>query len=188
VKVTPTVHVAPAATLDAQVLLARLKFALVAILVKIKDTFARFVSVTVLAALVLPITIVPRFKELGERVTCAVPDPVSATVCVPALSTIVSALVNDPIAVGVNVTEIVQDAPAARLAPQVLVWLNGADAVTLETCNGAVPEFSIVTVLAVLVAPSTCDEKPSDAGETEAPGAVPVPESATVCMSPAFPE
>ena len=80
---------------------------------------------------------------------------------------------NEPIAVGANVTEIVQEEPAAMLALQVFVWLNGADAVTLETCNGPVPEFSTVTVLAVLVDPSTCDEKPSDAGETEAAGVFP---------------
>ena len=49
------------------------------------------------------------------------------------LSAMVSVLVNEPIAVGVNVTQMVQEEPGARLALRVLVWLNGAAAVTLET-------------------------------------------------------
>jgi hypothetical protein len=45
----------------------------------------------------------------------------------------VSEPVNEPIAVGANVTEIAQEAPGSMLALQVLVWLKGADAITLET-------------------------------------------------------
>jgi hypothetical protein len=60
--------------------------------------------------------------------------------------------------------------------------------VTLVTCSGPVPEFNSVIDFAVLLAPCTTDPKLIEAGETEAIGAVPVPESVTVCTAPAFPE
>jgi hypothetical protein len=73
-----------------------------------------------LAALVLPTTMLPRLNELTESVTCAVLDPLSATVCVPALSTMLSAPVKEPTVAGANVTEIAQEEPGATLV-QVLV-------------------------------------------------------------------
>jgi hypothetical protein len=79
------------------------------------------VSVTVLAALVLPTTMLPKLNETAESVTCAAPDPVTATVCVPALSTIVKVAAADPATVGAKVTATVQEAPGATLALQVFV-------------------------------------------------------------------
>jgi hypothetical protein len=60
--------------------------------------------------------------ELVETETAS-PPPLKATVCGEplALSVIVSVPVRLPAAVGVKVTEIAQFAPAATLAPQVLV-------------------------------------------------------------------
>ena len=132
--VTPTVQLAPAAMLVPQVLLAIAKPALATMLEKFRATLPRFVRVTVLAALVLPTATVPKFKLLEENVTGALPVPVRLTVCVPALSVIVRVPEAEPIAVGVNETEMVQEAPGAMLAVQVLVWLKGAVAVTLATC------------------------------------------------------
>jgi hypothetical protein len=70
----------------------------------------------------------PKVKEAAERLASGRPPvPVRLTVCVPlgALSVKVKVAVQDPTAAGVNVTLIVQLAPAARvdvLAGQVLVW------------------------------------------------------------------
>jgi hypothetical protein len=143
--------------------------------------------VTVFAALVLPTAIDPRLSELAESVSCPVPVPLNETVCVPALSTILKAPDADPAAVGENVTEIVQVAAGITFV-HVFVCANGAGAVRLVNCRGPVPAFVTVIVLAAVVAPCTTDPKFTDAGLIETAGAVPVPESATVCTPPAFPE
>ena len=54
-------------------------------------------------------------------------------------------------AVGVKVTLMVQLAPAATEAPQVLVWEYGALAVMLVMFSAAVPELVSVTDCAALV-------------------------------------
>jgi hypothetical protein len=188
VNVTPTMQLAPAARLAAQVLLAIAKAPLVPMLEKLKAALPRFVSVTVLAALVLPTANVPKFKLLEETVACAMPFPVRLTVCVPGSSTIVSVPEAAPTVAGANETEMVQDEPAAMLAVQVFVWIKGALAVTLATCMGPVPVFDTVTVLAALVLPWTWEEKARLAGVTVATGAVPTPARATVCTAPKLPE
>lgn len=130
----------------------------------------------------------PRFNVLEERLTGALPFPVSPTVWVPALSAMVRVPEAEPRAVGVNETWTVQEAPGAMLAVQLLVWLNGAAAVTLETCRGPVPVFCKTTLLAWLVVFSTWDWKDTVAGVTEAVGAVPKPERVTACAAPRLPE
>jgi len=182
--VTPTTQLAPAAMLVPQVLLATAKPALATMPLKLSAALARFVSVTVLAALVLPTASVPKLRLLEESVTGALPVPVRPTVWVPALSPMASVPENDPMAVGANETEIVQEAAGAMLALQVLVWLKGAATVTVETCIGPVPVLVNVTVLAVLVVPSICEEKLTLVGLSDATGAVPVPLSATDCVVP----
>jgi hypothetical protein len=99
---TPTAHLAPAAMLVPQVLLATAKPVLVAMLEKVSDTFSWFVSATVLAGLVLPTFTMPKFTALVERVTCGIPIPISLTVCVPALSLIVRVPDAGPATVGEN--------------------------------------------------------------------------------------
>ncbi len=85
------------------------------------------VSVTACAALVLPTCWLPKLRLVGERVTAgavgATPVPVRLTLCgLPAaLSVIDTVPVRVPVAVGVNVTLIVQLAAAATDAPQVFV-------------------------------------------------------------------
>ena len=74
----------------------------------------------------VPTVTVPKFSVLAESVTgelVAPPVPLRLTVCglFAALSVKVRVPVAAPVAVGVNVTPTVQLAPAAMLAPQVLL-------------------------------------------------------------------
>lgn len=82
------------------------------------------VSFTVLAPLVVPTTCVPKARLVGESVGAAIaPLPATLTPCgLPdALSVMLSVPFTAPLACGVNITEMVQFAPAARLAGQLLV-------------------------------------------------------------------
>jgi hypothetical protein len=119
--VTPTVQLAPAAILVPQVLLATVKPALATMPESARAVFPWFDSVTVFAALVVPTTTVPRLKLVDDRVTWALPLPVSPTICVPALSVTVSVPVADPIAMGVKVTDMAQDAAGAMGPLQLFV-------------------------------------------------------------------
>jgi hypothetical protein len=74
-KVTPTVQLAPAAMLVPQVLLATGNGALVAMPMLLSTVVCLFVNVTVLAALVLPATVVLKLRLETERVTGALPVP-----------------------------------------------------------------------------------------------------------------
>ena len=80
------------------------------------------VSVTVFAALIIPMATVPKLKLVGESFA-VVPTPLSVTFCgLPAaLSVMLNAAVRVPDAVGLNLTLILQLAPAANEVPQVVV-------------------------------------------------------------------
>jgi hypothetical protein len=80
------------------------------------------VSVTVFAALVVPVATLPKYRLVGDRFA-VVPIPLSDTCCgLPAaLSVRPSAALRVPVAVGLKVTLMVQLAPAAREVPQVWV-------------------------------------------------------------------
>lgn len=81
-------------------------------------------SCTVLLPLVVPTTWVPKERLVGESVGAAIaPLPATLTPCgLPAaLSVMVSVPFTAPLACGVNVTEMVQFVPAARVAGQLLV-------------------------------------------------------------------
>ena len=72
------------------------------------------------------ITVTGKLSDLVERVTAgsgAIPVPVSATLCgeAAALSARLSEAVSVPAATGLKVIEIVQEALAASVEPQVLV-------------------------------------------------------------------
>ena len=81
-------------------------------------------NVTVCAALTVPINWLLNVKAAGlNKATPALtPVPLSGTLCgEPAVESVTSsAAVRVPAAVGVNVTEVVQCAPAAKDVPQVL--------------------------------------------------------------------
>ncbi len=78
--VTPTVQLAPAATLPPHVLLATAKGPLVATPVKLSATFRRFVKVTVRTPLVLPTVKVPKLTRVDDKPTGALPVPLSPTI------------------------------------------------------------------------------------------------------------
>jgi hypothetical protein len=89
------------------------------------NAFARLlVNLTVLAALDVPSAWFPNDSEVGDTAACTRPVPVKETVCglLLALSVMVRVPGLLPVAPGVNVTLMVQLAPAANDDPHVLVW------------------------------------------------------------------
>jgi len=83
---------------------------------------------------------VPKLRLAGLNST-TVPVPVRLTVCgLPAaLSAIDTAPVRVPLCVGLKVTLMVQLASAARLEPQVFVWLKSPLAAILVILSAVVP-------------------------------------------------
>src|SRR6266404_4036407 len=125
-------------------------------LVTLSAAFPVLFSVTVCAALVVFSCWLPKLKFVADKLTMdaeAAPVPVRLTDCgLPlALSVMVIAPVRVPVAVGVNVTLIVQLAPAATEVPQVLVCAYCALAAMLVMLSAALPVFVSVTVCAALV-------------------------------------
>jgi hypothetical protein len=90
-----------------------------------------------------------KVKEAGERLTPgAVPVPVRLTVWVAglALSVMVRVPVLVPVAVGLKVTLMMQEALAARLEPQVLVWEKSPLTLMLVIVRVALPVLLRVTL------------------------------------------
>ncbi len=87
-------------------------------------------------------------------------------------------------AVGLNVTLIVQLAPAATLVPHVLVSLNWLLAAILEIVKSPAPLLVRVTVLALLVVKTTWVEKVRLVGESVTAGFTPTPVTEAVCGLP----
>src|SRR5690349_7241546 len=113
------------------------------------------------------------------------PDRETVTGLLLALPVIVTAPVRVPEAVGVNRTVTVHDAFTARV-PQVLVWLKSPLAETPETVAPVVPVFVTVTVWVAEELPTTVPGKDRlvGFGVRIGPGATPVPDSATVLVTP----
>ena len=114
--------------------------------------------------------------ELMVNEGSGVPVPPSAMLCGEpvALSVTVSVALKLAAEAGVNVTEIVQLAPAASEAPQVLVWAKSATFVP-ETAmpviaKAALPVLVSVALCAALVVPVVAVNV-SDGGVSEATGA-----------------
>jgi phage tail protein X len=107
---------------------------------------------------------VPKLKLVGESFA-VVPTPLSVTFCgLPAaLSVMLNAAVRVPDAVGLNLTLIVQLAPAANEVPQVVVWEKSPAFVPVIAIvvivKLAVPVFFRVAVVAALVVPIAWVEK-----------------------------
>src|SRR5262249_3525654 len=101
-----------------------IKFPLVAMLESVTVAVLTFFTVTICGVPVVPNAWLPNVTVAGENVSGAawpfLPVPESATVC--CFTMVVSATVTAPriapFAVGVNVTDMVHLAPAARLVPQ----------------------------------------------------------------------
>ena len=107
------------------------------------------------------------------------PAPVRAAVAgLPAaFEATFSIAVLAPLEEAVKVTSIVQEAPAARLLPQPLLWLKSAalvpDSVIAgdDSASDALPEFRSVMALADDGTPGLCTPKSSDEGLSVATGA-----------------
>ena len=90
----------------------------------------------------MPTACAGKVKEAGERLTTgAVPVPVRLTVWVVglALSVMVIEPLREPATVGAKMTLIVQEALAATLVPQVLVWEKSPLALMLVMLRAALP-------------------------------------------------
>jgi hypothetical protein len=179
---------APAATDVPQVLVCA-KSPDVAIELRASAACPELANVTVCAALVVPVVCDAKVRLVGEGVAvgvAATPVPLSATVCGEPmiLSEIVTVPVRLPTAVGLKVTEIVQPAPAAMLAPQVLVSEKSPEAPIKLKFKAAEPGLLIATVCAALAVPSVCDAKVRVVGESRMPGPEAFPLSATRCGLP----
>jgi hypothetical protein len=140
-------------------------------------------------------TVVP-FPPLGVVGTVKVnpaaveaPVPLSETVCgLPAALSVICTLADSlPVADGVNVMVIVQDAPAARVTVAVGqlfdCWKSAAFAPATEMAvivSVAVPEFVSVTDAAALGVPTFTAPKETLAGDNVTAGAVPVPLTVSV--------
>src|SRR5882724_10534346 len=115
----------------------------------------RLVTVTFCCELVLPTATVPKFREVGDTTTdCPVPFRVTICGLFGALSVNDNVPLRAPFLVGVKVTLTAQFAPAATVAPQVLleIWKSPL-AVILEMFSVALPTFVSVTVCGALVRP-----------------------------------
>ncbi len=144
--------------------------------------------------------------EVGDSETTVgvaevVPVPVSVEVWVlpvafPELSVTTIVAVWLPADEGVNVTEMVQLAAAAKLVPQLLVSANSLGSVpptaTLAIARAAEPELLRVNVCAALVVPFVCVANVRELGVSAAVGVPPplepVPVRVTVCVEPVLPE
>jgi len=116
-----------------------------------------FESVTAWATLVVPTFWLLNVSELGARLGSAVPVPERLAVCglLVALSVTVKVPLRVPVAVGVKVTLIVQDAPAATELPQLFVSAKSpllAPVMAMpDIASGAFPAFERVAVWYPLV-------------------------------------
>ena len=127
-------------------------------------------TVTVCAAAELPTTVRGKDNALGLGLRIgpgATPVPESGTVFVMPEAVMARLPVREPLAVGVNVTLTVQEDPAAKLAPQLLVWLKSPVVVIELTGAGAVPLLVTVTGCGALDEPVATELKPTAAGLIE---------------------
>lgn len=164
VNVTPIEHDAPAPSAEPHVVVLAKSAAFAPVIpmfAMLRSAVPMFVTVTVLVALVWPTCTLPKDRLAGKSLT-TVPVPVSDTVwgLPDALSVIVSDAARVPWARGLNVTLIVQFAPAATLDPQLLVCEKSAGfapaMVMLVILSVAEPVLVSVTGWAALDVPTSC--------------------------------
>jgi hypothetical protein len=156
-------------------------------LVMLKAAVPVFVSVAAWGELLVPTNWLPNDRGLGDRVTVgATPVPVKATVCgLPlALSFTVSVPVLAPVAVGVKVTSIVQLAPAATLAPHVLVCAKSPLIPMLPIVSAVLAVLLRLIACAPLLVPTNWFPNDRGLGDRVTVDATPVPVKATVCGLP----
>jgi hypothetical protein len=117
------------------------------------------VSVTVCAGLLVSTAWLANVSDVGDKLTAGAPEPVPVRLTVCGLPAALSAMlmlpVKVPVVVGVNVTLIVQAAPAATDDPQVFVSPKFVLAVIDVMLNATLPVLVNVTICAELVLPTT---------------------------------
>lgn len=152
-----------------------------------------FVNVADCAALVDPTAVLGNPRLVGETVTLpdvAPPVPDNATVCGLLLdeSATESVAARDPFVLGLNATEMLQLAAAARLLPQVLLEITKSPGFvpvtdTLLIVIEELDPFFKVVVCDALVEPAFTEPNEREVGliVTVPPVPVPVPDKDTVC-------
>lgn len=173
---TLIVQVAFAATEVPQVLVCEKGWGLVlesVMLVMGSATLPVFVTVAACAALFVPCAWLPNATTVGATVYGgATPDPVSATVCVPAPPPALTLSVPffNPGEVGLNTTLIVQVALTATDVPQVLVcaneWALVPESVMLVIGSATAPVFVTVVDMGALATFVVSLPNAKDAGDS----------------------
>ena len=188
-KVTLIVQLEPAARLELQLVLEE-KSPLAVMLEMLRVPLPVFLRVTLCALEVEPTGSAEKLREVDDRLTAgepleaaAVPVRLTDWVVGLALSVIVRVPVRVPVAVGLKVTLKVQLEDADKLGPQVLVSEKSPLIATLEMVSVVVPVFLRVTVWALLVVPTVCDENVKEVGDRLATGPLPVPLRLMVCVA-----
>ena len=156
-----------------------------------------FFTVTTCAALVAAVTVAGKAIDAGVSVIAGavaaapVPDKVTTWGEPVALSAIESEAVRAPAAVGLNSTDIVQLAAAARDVVQVFAEMRKELAlvpvkVSEVRARAAVPEFLMVTTWAAVIDPTVVEAKVRVVGVSVTAGvaAAPVPDRVTTCGEP----
>jgi hypothetical protein len=142
-------------------------------LVMLRASLPPFVRITICALLLDPSACTAKVNEVVERLAAVVmPLPVRLTVWVAglALPLMVIEPLRAPAAVGLKVTLIEQDVPAARLAPQVLVWEKSPLAAMPETARAALPALESVITSGLLEVPTSWFPKTYEDGDSAARG------------------
>jgi hypothetical protein len=140
------------------------------------------VTMMLVGTLVVPTIWLPKLTLDEENpIPGVTPVPLSATMCVPALSEMVTVPVRGPDATGLKVTPTVHVAlgVSGLAVTQPPVAAKSPLAVTLLTVKLLVPVSVTVTFCATLVVPTSWLAKLSVEGLNPSPGATPVPVSAT---------
>ena len=194
VKFTAITQLPPAATgvdVEQVVLGSRAKSPLAVKELMFSELLPAFLKVIDCAAAVVPSTVLPKVRLDGFRDTPATtPVPLSVIVCMPplALSAMVTTPVRVPLAVGVNVTAIVQVPEAATgvEVEQVLPLPRAKSPLAVKALmfRALVPVFVSVTDCAAAVVPTTVLPKVRLEGFRDTPATAPVPLSAIVCVPP----
>lgn len=164
VNVTLMVQLVPAARLMPQVSVSA-KSPVAVMLVMLADPLPVLVAVATWTALVIPTVSLPKASRVGDKLTrgalkggvVPVPDKVTNSGLLAALSENWSEAERVPVAVGVKVTVIVQLDPAARFVSQLLIWAKSVLLVPITemfvNVNVAEPVLVSVTVCPALVVP-----------------------------------
>jgi len=148
-KVTLIVQVAPAATLEPQLLACAKSLALLPLRLTplmFSAILLVLVKTTPCELLVVPTVCAPNVRLPGKSVT-TVPTPFTVSCCgLPgALSETLTVALRGPEAVGKNVRLMLQLEPGASVLPQLLVWVKSLelvpDSAILLMVSGAFPVF-----------------------------------------------